>query len=173
MSPPLNCNSRAPLETHNSINWQLESARTHTDHTSHIHKKTADHWRQGLLPRSQLDPVAFVQYYCQPHEWFSGERFMCVHILEWGVGEFTCSVFKVRVQHLLSGAALEMFLSCCRSFLLSWRISSRSLASPSSPPATWDGCRRTEGGERGKGVQRHKNKTEMSWSGGYWKITEN
>lgn len=37
-------------------------------------------------------------------------------------------------QHLLSGAALEMFLSCCRSFLLSWRIMSRSLASLSSPP---------------------------------------
>ncbi|KAF3849602.1 hypothetical protein F7725_019321 [Dissostichus mawsoni] len=41
----------------------------------------------------------------------------------------------VPVLHLLSGAALEMFLSCCLSFLLSWRISSRSLTSLSSPPA--------------------------------------
>lgn len=34
-----------------------------------------------------------------------------------------------------------MFLSCCLSLLLSWRISSRSLASLSSPPATWNGYR--------------------------------
>lgn len=62
--------------------------------------------------------------------------------------EFTCGAFKVRVQHLLSGAALEMFLSCCLSFLLSWRISSRSLASPSSPPAARDG-RMGRGREQG------------------------
>lgn len=36
-----------------------------------------------------------------------------------GADEFICAVFKMRVQHLLSGAALEMFLSCCLSLLLS------------------------------------------------------
>lgn len=47
----------------------------------------------------------------------------------------TCSMWcSPCVYYLLSGAALIMFLSCCLSLLLSWRISSRSLTSPSSPP---------------------------------------
>lgn len=80
--------------------------------------------------------------------------------------------FKVRVQDLLSGAALEMFLSCCLSFLLSWRISSRSLASPSSPPPTvWEGWRWMDGMRERKKQKRtflknpHGEEGETTWNG--------
>lgn len=79
--------------------------------------------------------------FCWFHEWFSTCACVNVSVAKRGADEFICTVFKMRVQHLLSGAALEMFLSCCLSLLLSWRISSRSLASPSSPPVTWNGYR--------------------------------
>lgn len=79
--------------------------------------------------------------FCCFHEWFSTCACVTGAKAGGGLGEFICTVLKMHVQHLLSGAALEMFLSCCRSLLLSWRISSRSLASPSSPPVTWSGDR--------------------------------
>ena len=160
MSSPLNLNSFSPPETHNSIKCQPDSENTHI-HTTHKlilhHTCTNSLWitaDKDYCLSSVLDPAAFVQYYCWPHEWFSSEQCVCVCVCVYTeVDEFTCSVFKVRVQHLLSGAALEMFLSCCLSFLLSWRISSRSLASPSSPPAAWDERRWME--EKGRNKKGH------------------
>lgn len=105
---------------------------------THTQILPGDHSRQRRVISEQF-AASCRALFCWFHEWFSICACVNVRTAKRGADEFTWTVFKKHVRHLLSGAALEMFLSCCLSLLLSWRISSRSLASPSSPPVTWNG----------------------------------
>lgn len=168
MSSPLNFNSSTPPGTRNSINWQPDTSHTNViSHAQTVCGSLQTRTTAWVLCWILLRLFSITAGPMNDSAASSESVWLCVCLYRGvgGGGGFTCGVFKVHVQHLLSGAALEMFLSCCLSFLLSWRISSRSLASPSSPPAARDGWRwmDVKRGKGGKETKRNKTTWGEEW----------